>query len=47
MVCRSGWIMSAPWMLERYAEAREHFKVRKPKAPEGSSDVIVRENRMS
>ena len=31
-------------MLERYAEAREHFKVRKPKAPEMGSDVIVRES---
>ena len=36
--------MSAPWMLERYAGAREHFKVRKPKSPEGSSDVTVRES---
>ena len=31
-------------MLERYAEAREGFKVRKPKAPERGSDVIVRES---
>ena len=26
-------------MLERHVEARELFKVRKPKAPEGGSDV--------
>ena len=31
-------------MKERYAEARERFKVRMLKAPEGSSDVIVRES---
>ena len=31
-------------MLERYAKATGTFKVRKPKAPEGSSDVIVRES---
>ena len=33
--------MSAPWMLERYTEAREFFKVRKPKDPEGGSDVTI------
>ena len=36
--------MSAPWMLERYAEVRERWKVRKPKAFEGGSDVIVTES---
>ena len=33
-----------PWMLERYVEARERFKVRKPKVPDGRSDVTVRES---
>ena len=36
--------MSAPWMLERYAEARELLKVRMSKAPERGSDVTVRES---
>ena len=31
--------MIAPWMFERYT-----FEVRKPKAPEGGSDVTVRES---
>ena len=35
--------MRAP-MLDRYAGARVTFQVRKPKVPEGGSDVIVREN---
>ena len=37
--------MSAPLMLDRYAGAGGAFQVRKPKVPEGSSDVIVRESR--
>ena len=39
----SRWILSAPLMLERY-RGTETCQVRKPKAPEGSSDVIVRES---
>ena len=35
--------MIAPWMLERHAEARE-LKVRKPKVPEGGSEVTVGES---
>ena len=35
--------MSAPWMLERYGRGTGTFKVRKPKAPEEGSDVIIRE----
>ena len=31
-------------MLERYAEALELFKVRKPKTSEEGSDVMVRES---
>ena len=31
-------------MLDRHAGAREHFEVRKPKVPEGCSDVIVWES---
>ena len=31
-------------MLERHAEARELFKVQKPKVPEEGSDVTVRES---
>ena len=32
--------MIAPWMLKSYIEARELLKVRKPKVPEGGSDVV-------
>ena len=36
--------MIAPWMLGRYAEARELLKFGSQKVPEGGSDVTVRES---